>query len=334
MHLSIDEIFDGFSNLHIAVIGDVMLDNYYWGKVSRMSPEAPVPIVAIEKKENRPGGAANVALNCAALGAKVSLLSILGDDDDGKILQNLLQQQSLDTQYLRKSADRTTTSKTRILSRNQQMLRMDHEMIDELTTQDEHAFIDICLRFLQIQTPDIVIIQDYNKGLLKENVITKILNHCQHLKIPVAVDPKHKNFFEYKNVQLFKPNLAEVKEALQLHVELNDISDLDQIHQRLLDQLKHKISLVTLSSQGVYFNSGSQSEWLPSHFRNIADVSGAGDTVIAVAAMVLALTNDAKMMAEYSNVAGGLVCETLGVAPIHKEQFKQEIKKIFSNTNN
>jgi rfaE bifunctional protein kinase chain/domain len=321
-------ILEAFSKLHIVVVGDVMLDNYRWGEVERISPEAPVPVVAIHKSECRLGGAANVALNCKSLGARVTMASVVGNDEDGKTLLRLLDEQGIQRELVQQSPDRITTTKTRILSRNQQMVRLDSEMKEELNIRDEHGFIDATLRFLQIQKPDILIFEDYNKGVLKENVIEKIIRHCKSLGIMVAVDPKLNHFLSYKGVDIFKPNLKEVREGLHLSLQQIDETQMDEVHDLLYQHLHHQISFVTLSEKGVYFNNGKEGKIIPSHRRNIADVSGAGDTVIAVAAMVYAITKDAHKMAEWSNIAGGLVCEEVGVAPIDKEKFVKEISKL------
>ncbi len=328
MHISQDKIFKGFQDLHIAVIGDVMLDNYYWGRVERMSPEAPVPVVDIYQKESRLGGAANVALNCVALGAKVSILSVVGKDPEGEQLSIMLEQQGVDIRLLRSSAQRVTTTKIRVLSRNQQMMRLDTEMTEDLELQDEHALIDATLRFLQTETPDVLIFQDYNKGVLKENVIEKVLRHCKNLSILTAVDPKRENFLAYRGVDIFKPNLNEVRNGLNLALPELSLSALNEVHRLLEQSLQHHISFITLSEKGVYYHDSGSAAILPSHLRNIADVSGAGDTVIAVAAMVYAITRDAETMATWSNIAGGLVCEELGVKPVDKNKLFAEIKRL------
>ena len=323
-----EKIFEDFAKLHVVVVGDVMLDNYRWGDVERISPEAPVPIVTIRKSESRLGGAANVALNCKALGARVTVASVIGDDDDGRSLIQQLQAHDIETALVQQSDARLTTTKTRILSRNQQMVRLDAEMKEELNIRDEHAFIDATLRYLQIQKPDVLIFEDYNKGVLKENVIRKISNHCKALGILIAVDPKWHNFFAYKQADIFKPNLKEVREGL--HMPLPDITEaaMGEVHTALQAQLQHHITFVTLSEKGVYYNDGNTGKIVPSHLRNIADVSGAGDTVIAVAAMVYALTRDAVKMASWSNIAGGLVCEEVGVVPIDKQKLQAEILRL------
>ncbi len=323
-----EKIFEDFAKLHVVVVGDVMLDNYRWGDVERISPEAPVPVVTIRKSESRLGGAANVALNCKALGARVTVASVVGDDEDGRLLLQQLAANNIETALVQQSDARMTTTKTRILSRNQQMVRLDAEMKEELNTRDEHAFIDATLRYLQIQKPQVLIFEDYNKGVLKENVIRKISSHCKALGILIAVDPKWHNFFAYKQADIFKPNLKEVREGL--HIPLIDVdrADMDAVHTALQAQLQHRITFVTLSEKGVYYNDGTTGKIVPSHLRNIADVSGAGDTVIAVAAMVYALTGDAGKMASWSNIAGGLVCEEVGVVPVDKQKLLDEILRL------
>jgi ADP-heptose synthase, bifunctional sugar kinase/adenylyltransferase len=320
---TLEQVFEQMNGLHVVVVGDVMLDNYCWGDVERQSPEAPVPVVSVKKRESRLGGAANVALNCVALGAKVTIASVVGDDADGKLLTQLANNAGIDTTLLQYSKQRPTTTKTRIISRNQHMMRVDEEVCDELYVAEEHPFIDAVLRYLQIQKPQVLIFEDYNKGVLKENVIQRITAHCNEVGIITAVDPKKHNFLTYKDVAIFKPNLKEVREGL--HLPLTEVTEaaMNEVHEILHGHLQHKLTFITLSEKGVYYNDGS-SAIIPSHIRNIADVSGAGDTVIATAAMVYAITKDAALMAEVSNIAGGLVCEEVGVVPINKEALLKE----------
>jgi rfaE bifunctional protein kinase chain/domain len=309
------KLFDDMRQLHVVVIGDVMLDNYRWGVVERMSPEAPVPIVTVKKRDNRLGGAANVALNCIALGAKVTLASIVGDDNDGLILEQLANDAGIDTTLLVKSHHRPTTTKTRVIVDDKHMMRLDEEICDDLTTAEEHPFIDLVMRYLQIEKPQVVIFEDYNKGVLKENVTT--------------VDPKKKNFLTYKNVTVFKPNLKEVREGLDMEVANVSKEELDAAHSNLHSALKHDVTFITLSEKGVYYHNAS-SEIIPTHKRDIKDVSGAGDTVIATASVIYALTKDAALMAQVSNIAGGLVCEHVGVVPIDKQQLLQECERLIA----
>ncbi len=324
----LEQLFGRMQELHVLVVGDVMLDNYWWGDVERISPEAPVPVVALQRRESRLGGAANVALNCRALGAQVSLASVTGDDAEAETLQQLLQEADIRTELLMRTSRRITTTKTRVMSRNQQMLRLDAEINDDIDTQDEHPFIDIVLKFLQREKPQIVIFEDYNKGVLKENVIRHILAHCREIGIVTAVDPKKANFLVYRDVTIFKPNLKEVRDGLG--ISLTEIQEhaLNRAHELLYEQLGHQVSFITLSEHGVFYNDGHTSGQIPSHRRNIADVSGAGDTVIATAAMVYTLTQDAALMSAISNIAGGLVCEDVGVVPVRKDLLLEEAVRL------
>jgi rfaE bifunctional protein kinase chain/domain len=324
----IEALFQKMEQLHVVVVGDVMLDNYWWGEVERISPEAPVPIVALKKRESRLGGAANVALNCRSLGAKVTLASVVGDDREGELLQQLAEEAGINKDLILKSTHRPTTTKTRVVSRNQQMMRLDDEITEELYTEEEHDFIDRTLRYLQIQKPQVVIFEDYNKGVLKENVIQRIINHCNAIGIVTTVDPKKKNFLAYQGVTIFKPNLKEVREGLNISMEKVGQESLNEVHASLRKVLNHSITFITLSEKGVFYNDGKTSSVLPSHIRNIADVSGAGDTVIATASLLYALTNDVRLMAEISNIAGGLVCEQVGVVPVDKELLQKEVIRL------
>jgi len=325
-----DRLFQQFSQLKAGVIGDVMLDTYMWGHVERISPEAPVPVVALDKTEYRVGGASNVALNIASLGASVSILSVIGNDDDGKQLRQLLEHQQIKTDFLLSSDKRATTSKTRIISRNQQMMRLDKEIATDLGYEDENRLILALQTFIAQEKPDVIIFEDYNKGVLTELVIQKAIALCKHHGIITTVDPKRKNFFSYKSVDVFKPNLKEVKDALNLLVDVVNEETLRNIHALLKEQLAHRISFVTLSEKGVFYQDEQKAAVIPSHLRSIADVSGAGDTVIAVASLVYAATKDVELMAEVANIAGGLVCEEVGTAAINRERLIQECKLLLS----
>jgi len=323
-----DALIQSFSRLKVGVIGDVMLDTYIWGHVDRISPEAPVPVVILQNKEYRIGGAGNVALNCAALGAQTYIISIAGNDTEGQQLKELFKKNNIDTSYLLQSNDRITTSKTRIISRNQHMMRLDAEVITDINEADEKRVIDNVEKFINKYKPDVIIFEDYNKGLLTGKIITQIIELCVQSGTVTAVDPKRKNFFQYKQVTLFKPNLKEVKEALNLLNEEIDKGLLQKIHFEIAEKLDHAISFITLSEKGVYYQQQEVGEIVPSHIRNIADVSGAGDTVIAVASMVYAITKNARLMAAVANIAGGLVCEEVGTVAINKERLLQECKTL------
>jgi len=325
-NIDFDKLFAGFSNIKAGVIGDVMLDVYWWGHVERISPEAPVPIVALDKKEYRIGGAGNVALNLAALGAEVSVLTVMGADDNGASLTELFNQHHINTGWLLLQPSRITTTKTRIISRNQQMMRLDAEITKELSVDDENALLEKVRQYIVTEKPQVIIFEDYNKGILTERVIKEVTAMCKQHGIITTVDPKRKNFFSYQNVDIFKPNLKEVKDGLNLLVEEVNLPTLNDIHLQLQKKLNHSISFITLSEKGVFYQDKTTSRIIPSHLRNIADVSGAGDTVIAVASLIYAATRRIDLMADVANIAGGLVCEEVGTVAINKNTLLRECK--------
>lgn len=324
-----EQLFQSFTSLKVGVIGDVMLDTYWWGKVDRISPEAPVPVVAVTKREKRIGGAGNVALNVKSLQAQVQLISVLGADEDGHQLTSLLADHHIHTDYIVRSNTRITTNKIRIISRNQQMMRLDAEVTNALSTEEEKKLIGAIENYINTDKPDIIILEDYNKGVLTEKVIEATIRLCKSAGVKTAVDPKKKNFFSYQGVDIFKPNLSEVREALLIHTDEVELNVMKNIHQQLHQKLHHQISFITLSERGVFFDNGKEASIIPTHIRNIADVSGAGDTVIAVASVVYAATKNERLMSELANVAGGLVCEEVGTAAINKTKLLQECKRIF-----
>lgn len=317
-------LFESFASLKVGVIGDVMLDTYIWGKTERISPEAPVPVVAIHHTDYRIGGAGNVALNCRSLGATVSVLAVTGDDEDAVLLNKLFDKEGIDTSRLVKSGERLTTNKTRIISRNQQMMRLDAETTADLSATEEKLLLERVSAYIETEKPAVIIFEDYNKGVLTPDVIAAVIDLCKKKGIVTTVDPKRKNFFSYKGVDIFKPNLKEVKEGLNLLAEEIDEPLLNEMHNELYALLNHHISFITLSEKGVFFQDNQRSALIASHLRNIADVSGAGDTVIAVASMVYAVERDARLMAEIANIAGGLVCEEVGTVAINKEKLMHE----------
>lgn len=320
----IDQLFNKIADLKVGVVGDVMLDTYWWGKVDRISPEAPVPVVALKNKEYRIGGAGNVALNLVALQAKTTLFSIVGDDREADVLIDLLNQNHINTGYLVRSAKRITTNKTRVMSRNQQMMRLDSEITSDILAAEAKEMLDYFEHYVLTERPDVVIIEDYNKGVLSEDVIEQLIGICNKNSIIISVDPKKKNFFAYKGVTIFKPNLKEVYEGLNIAADNIDQAFLQGIHQSLTDRLGNKISLITLSEKGMFYQEASQAELIPSHIRNIADVSGAGDTVIAIASLVYATSKNIQLAAAIANIAGGLVCEEVGTAAINPQKLQEE----------
>jgi len=328
--MDLSRLFGQFGQIKAGVIGDMMLDTYLWGHVERISPEAPVPVVSLERRENRIGGAGNVALNLASLGSKVTAFSVLGADPDGERLEQLLREQGIDTGYLLTSADRITTNKARVMGRNQQMLRLDSETTMDLPASLEDELLGELRRWLEMEQPQVVIFEDYNKGVLTHRVIREAVALCRRHGVVTAVDPKRKNFFSYQGVTIFKPNLKEVREGLNIWLEEISEATMGGVHEKLVERLQHEISFITLSEKGVFVRQGDRGTVIPSHLRNIADVSGAGDTVIAVASLVFAATRDVRLMAEVANIAGGLVCEEVGTAAIDKGRLLEECERLIA----
>jgi D-glycero-beta-D-manno-heptose-7-phosphate kinase len=306
--------------LPIVVVGDLMLDRYLWGHVQRISPEAPVPIVDVQREEARLGGAANVALNLLSLGCQPLLLGTVGHDTEGETLHRLVADLGLNTTGLVRSADRRTTTKTRVLAQHQQMLRVDKEDRHPLTAP-EHA--DVLARFSKMMAlqPRAVIFEDYDKGLLNTALIATLVQQAQALRIPTFVDPKFRQFFAYTGVTVFKPNLKELREGLKAEASPTDIPGLVHLVHDLRQRMPHDWTLITLSEHGVLLVApDGTSEHIPAHRRSIVDVSGAGDTVIATLAATYAAGLPMPEAAKLANLAGGLVCEDVGVVPIRPER--------------
>lgn len=322
---SIEAIFDAFSQQRVLIIGDVMVDSYLWGKVERISPEAPVPIVNVQRREKRLGGAANVAMNIQALGAEPILCSVIGHDGSGTDLLNLLDDHQLSQEGILQSKDRITTIKHRILSGHQHILRVDQENTADLTPKESEDLLDLVKKLAD--TCQAIIFEDYDKGVLGEALIQGVIAYANAKGIPTIVDPKKKNFLNYTGATLFKPNLKELKDGLKIDFNAKDANELKEAVTKLKETLQVKQALVTLSELGVYMDNGSEKVHIPAHLRSIADVSGAGDTLVSVAALCLALNTSPRFTAALSNLAGGLVCEHLGVVSIDKQLLLNEAIK-------
>jgi len=321
---NIKAVFDAFNSLKVMVIGDVMVDAYLWGKVDRISPEAPVPIVAVHKRESRLGGAANVAINIQSMGAQPILCSVIGNDRHGDDLLQLMRDINITTDGIVKSDSRVTTVKTRVIGNNHQLLRVDDEKIANLTSEENKTLLNTIIGLMDSSKPDVVIFEDYDKGVLGTELINAIVDECIKRNIPTAVDPKKNNFLAYKRVNLFKPNLLELKAGLKLDLDKTSLESLENATEKFRKDQEISALMVTLSEAGVFISSDEEKKIIPAHIRNISDVSGAGDTVISVAALCLALELPYKIIAELANLAGGLVCERIGVVPIDKEQLFHE----------
>lgn len=312
-----------FSDLRILVIGDVMIDRYLRGKVDRISPEAPVPVIHLRDEENRLGGAANVILNIQALGAEAIIGSVIGSDEAGRNFLSMLEKHSLSTAGIYASKERQTTVKTRIIAQNQQLLRADREDTHALTTEEEKELLKKITRICSEQVIHLILLQDYNKGVLSLNFIEAMLSLAEQCHLKVAVDPKKDNFWAYRNVDLFKPNLREIQQQLDFRVNPT-LTDLDRADQFIRQQLNNRYTMITLANHGVYVSDGTTSAIYPTQERQISDVSGAGDTVISVTACGLAKGMSLAELAILANLAGGQVIEKPGVVAVNLEQLTLE----------
>jgi D-glycero-beta-D-manno-heptose-7-phosphate kinase len=318
------KIFDSFNKLKVLIIGDLMLDVYYWGDVSRISPEAPVPIVAVSKKESRMGGAGNVAINIQAMGATPILCSIIGNDTNGEQLIKILKDKKLSTAGILASKGRPTTTKTRIISNNHHIVRIDDETEDYIGDNQTKKLLEQIQKFIESGNADVIIFEDYDKGVISSALIKRVISIAKQNNIPTVVDPKRKNFTEYNEVTLFKPNLKELKEGLKIDIQAGNFKQVQAVTEQLRKSQKIANVLVTLSEHGVFINSEKEKKLVPAHVRNISDVSGAGDTVVSVAALCSALKLSPVQIAFLSNLAGGQVCEKTGVVPVDKKQLLEE----------
>ena len=325
--MNVKNLFSEFNSKKILVIGDSMIDSYLFGEINRTSPEAPVPVVETKKHESRLGGAANVALNLKSLGATPILCSAIGDDKEGKLFIELMRKEDLTTEGMIISKIKRTTLKTRVIANDKHQLRIDEE--DSSPIDNEIELIDLIKKL--IYNIDVVVLQDYNKGVLTSNVINEVIKIANNNNIPSIVDPKKDNFFNYKNCTIFKPNLAEIKIGMNINDELRNLKDLNKVTTKLRLQLNSDAVLLTLSSRGICLDSHNNFHQFPSYKRKLVDVSGAGDTVISVAALCLSTNINYSDLTILSNLAGGLVCEAVGVIPINKEKFLNEAIKTLKN---
>lgn len=327
--MNIQDLFDSFSSKTILVVGDVMIDSYVIGRVTRISPEAPVPIIELTKKEDRLGGAANVALNLKALGANVIMASIIGQDNAAKTIVDLFQESDIHFDTRLESNTRKTTVKTRVLGNKQQLLRIDDEQVNDINFEEEELLIQFITETITNQKIDAIIFEDYNKGVLTSRVIDEVIKIANENNVITTVDPKKHNFFQYKNVTLFKPNLKELREGLNSEINIReDLSSLQKAIQQLENQLSNQITFITLSELGVFIKSKDEDYHFPAHLRDIADVSGAGDTVISVATLCLTANCNISDVAFIANIAGGLVCEEMGVVSINKDKLYKEVIRL------
>lgn len=312
-----------FSDVKILVIGDVMLDYYLFGDVNRISPEAPVPVVEISSKESRLGGAANVALNIQRLGGTPILLTMVGKDVTGQQLIKMMKLEGIKTTHILQHRNRVTTLKTRVFDDDKQVVRFDEEDVEDMDKPQEDLFIKELNKILKDEKINGILLQDYNKGILTKRVIKQILLLATKLGIQVTVDPKERNFLDYQNVELFKPNLREFTEAIGYRINPKSIDSLRKGAEELRRKNRFKNLMITLGPNGIFcFTKDGDSYIVPARQIKAADVSGAGDTVISIASLGIAHNYTIKRIAQLANKGAGAVCKKIGVAPVSLRDLK------------
>ncbi len=336
MKMSDFEIFTSqLTKQNVLIVGDVMIDAYIWGGVDRISPEAPVPVVAETRRENRLGGAANVALNIRALGANPILCTVLGHDAKSHDFETMMANADMTAEGILTSETRITTVKYRIIGNKTQLLRVDKEITDPLSEEDEAKLIERISNLLETKNISAIVFQDYDKGCITPRIIAEVTAMANAKGVPTTVDPKHRNFLNFKSVTLFKPNLKELSEGLDMDSKSIGEKELRMAAERLHVSQNIDIVFVTLSDKGAFIADFRKDEpntmMVPAHLRKISDVSGAGDTVISVATLCLSMGLPVETLLKYSNLAGGIVCETVGVVPIDRQRLFDEIQCVFGN---
>jgi len=331
--MKVEQVFDSFNQYHVLVIGDVMIDSYLWGSVSRISPEAPVPIISTVKRENRLGGAANVALNIQSLGATPILCGIVGKDSKGKIFEKLMHKRDLISRGLVYTSQRKTTVKTRIISQNQHLLRVDEEESDPVSANLTESLLKRITALLSEYNINAVIFEDYDKGVITPELIKEVVSLSREKSIPTLVDPKKRNFMNFTGVTFFKPNFKEFKEGMKTDISKDDRKEIVNAAKKFSKEKDIRMLMITLAEKGLFISHDEKHSFIPAKVRNISDVSGAGDTVISVSTLCLAAGLPAETIAHVANLAGGLVCEMPGVVPVDKQRLLEECKsnKIFED---
>lgn len=320
---NLNKIKGNFYGKKIAVVGDMMLDSYFWGCVSRISPEAPVPVLEVDEEFYRFGGAANVANNILSLGGIPLPIGVIGNDNEGEIFNSLLKESQISDEGIFIDNYRPTTSKTRIIGDNQHIVRVDREKRHNVSDQSQNNIFD----FLKANIRDLdgIILQDYNKGVLTKSLIERVTNLANENEVIITADPKFENFFEYKNVTLFKPNRKETSDVLG--IKLSNMDDLNSYGFKLLEDLNAEYLLITMGAEGVVlFEKDNQETKLPTKARKVRDVSGAGDTVIATITMAISAGASIYESAYLANYAGGLVCGEVGIVPLELNNLFQAIE--------
>ncbi len=322
------QLFRKFSEMHVVIIGDSMIDTYLWGSSERISPEASIPVIRIEKQEDRLGGAGNVAMNIKAFGAKTTLISWIGDDEKGKSFCRLLSENAIGIDEILTEQNRITTVKTRILCNGKQITRFDQEDTDYILPDLESVVLEKFQRIVNSSLVDLIIFVDYDKGFITPRLIKSIIDIAKTKGIPTAADPKVRNFGYYQQIDLFTPNLSEFNEGLHQKFDKNELTDLKIAAAKFKKENQIGTLLITLSEMGVLITDHETQKHFMAQTRTISDVSGAGDTVISLAGLCLTTGLSATEIAQISNIAGGLVCQSMGVVPVNLEELATEIEKM------
>jgi D-glycero-beta-D-manno-heptose-7-phosphate kinase len=318
----LDGLFNAFSGKRIAIIGDLMLDRYYWGRVARISPEAPVPVVEIESEASRLGGAANVAHNIASLGGIPLMFGTVGRDDAGTLFRELAHAAGFSVEGVFEDPSRPTTCKTRVIAHNQHVVRIDRESKSEVDETIAGSILNLLGR--QIGSLDAIILEDYNKGVLVKPLIRAAIELARRNRVMVAVDPKFDNFFEYAGVTVFKPNRKEAEEALGMR--LNTAESVEAAGREILKRLNAENVLLTLGDEGMsLFQQSREALSVPTKAWSVADVSGAGDTVISTLTIALAGGATIQEAATLANYAAGIVCAEVGIVPIDCKSLREAV---------
>lgn len=320
-------VFDNVSDKEVCVIGDLMLDLYYFGEVKRISPEAPVQVFEKIKSEPKLGGAANVGLNIKSLGAKPYMIGVIGKDEEGKIIKNIFNEIGMTTDGIIEIEERPTTCKTRVIASSHHLIRIDSESKKDISKDSEQKILNLLDK--KIKDFQVIILQDYNKGVLTKNLISGIIKLANDNDVKVLVDPKFDNFFEYENVFVFKPNRKELQDAFGKTPK--SLPELDAISEELINRINCKNLVVTLGEHGLrlYEKNGDKiiTDSIETKARNVADVSGAGDTVISTLAVCLACGASVKDSVTIANFAAGIVVEEVGIVPIDKNRLINKISE-------
>ncbi|MCA1625181.1 MAG: D-glycero-beta-D-manno-heptose-7-phosphate kinase [Acidobacteria bacterium] len=317
------KILENFSKVKVLVVGDVMLDRFWWGNVSRISPEAPVPVVNLQNMSLVAGGAANVAANIAGLGAEPLLVGVIGEDEEAKLFPAILNKSKVSADFLVKISTRQTTIKTRVIAHSQQVVRIDQETKKVLNQDEEQKVWEKILTLLE--KAEIVIISDYAKGVLTDNLLKRLIITTKKKNKIIVVDPKGKNYSKYIGATLLKPNQREAAEACNLDETERDF--VEKSGSALLENLSVEALLITQGEKGMsLFQKNKEIVHFNSHARQVYDVTGAGDTVIASLAVALASGADFCEAAHIANISAGLVVEQIGTTAISITMLKNALE--------